>query len=153
MGIYSIRFVPFAITVILLYNLARPRAWRQTVLLIANIYFLASFASNFKAFVPFISFLALGFMVVRLMQNRRGQSAYLPMLVGVIVIFVWLKKYTFLPTTTFLRFPYVTIGLSYIFFRILHLIIDTRDGSLPDRIGPIAYLNYTLNFTSLVAGP
>src|SRR6185437_16218954 len=39
------------------------------------------------------------------------------------------------------------------FFRALHLIIDAHQGSLPARVGPLSYLAYTLNFTSLVSGP
>ena len=37
----------------------------------------------------------------------------------VIFSYIWLKKYTFLPEYTFLRYPYFTLGLSYIFFRVL----------------------------------
>jgi D-alanyl-lipoteichoic acid acyltransferase DltB (MBOAT superfamily) len=68
---------------------------------------------------------------------------------------VWLKKYAFLPSSLYLRAPYVTLGLSYIFFRVLHLIIDARSPhtTLPRHISLVSYLNYTLNFTTLVAGP
>jgi alginate O-acetyltransferase complex protein AlgI len=49
----------------------------------------------------------------------------------------------------------VTLGLSYIFFRVLHLIIDStsRYTTLPETISFVSYLNYTLNFTTLVSGP
>ncbi len=45
------------------------------------------------------------------------------------------------------------IGLSYIFFRTVHVVIDAHGGDLPERVPLIAYLNYVLNFTSLVSGP
>jgi len=53
----------------------------------------------------------------------------------------------------FLKFPYVTIGLSYVFFRVLHLIIDAHQKSVGSAVSAIDYANYTLNFTSLVSGP
>jgi D-alanyl-lipoteichoic acid acyltransferase DltB (MBOAT superfamily) len=40
-----------------------------------------------------------------------------------------------------------------VFFRVVHLMVDAYQGALPERIGPVAYINYTLNFTCLVAGP
>ena len=43
--------------------------------------------------------------------------------------------------------------MSYVFFRVLHLVIDAYQESLPDRIGILAYVSYALNFTSFVSGP
>ncbi|WP_323825338.1 hypothetical protein, partial [Pseudomonas aeruginosa] len=48
---------------------------------------------------------------------------------------------------------YFTLGLSYIFFRVLHLLIATGDSDAPQPIGLPAYLLYMLNFTTLVCGP
>src|ERR1019366_3087392 len=67
--------------------------------------------------------------------------------------YVWLKKYTFLPEGIFLHAPYFTLGLSYIFFRVLHVLIETGDGAETRHISLGAYLLYTLNFTTLVSGP
>lgn len=44
-------------------------------------------------------------------------------------------------------------GQAGIFFRVMHVVIDAHGGDLPDRVPPVAYLNYVLNFTSLVSGP
>ena len=49
--------------------------------------------------------------------------------------------------------PYFTLGLSYIFFRVLHLLIETGDSREKRHIGLGAYLLYTLNFTTFVSGP
>jgi len=149
----SFQFLLFGLVVAILYNLARPWGWRQAVMLVANVCFLASFSLSVKTFLPFAGFLLLGFFAVRLMQSDRARSSFAVMIITTIAAFIWLKKYAFLPAATFIRFPYVTIGLSYIFFRVLHLIIDARNDNLPGRIGIISYLNYTLNFTALVSGP
>ena len=81
------------------------------------------------------------------------RKAFAPLIIVTIILFVWLKRYTFLPHASFLRYSYITLGLSYVFFRVLHLIIDGKDGELPHRLGFISYINYTLNFTTLVSGP
>ena len=70
-----------------------------------------------------------------------------------IAVFFWLKRYSFVPSAIFIPYPYVLIGLSYIFFRVLHLIIDSHQGAIEGRVGMLSYLNYTLNFTSLTSGP
>jgi D-alanyl-lipoteichoic acid acyltransferase DltB (MBOAT superfamily) len=72
---------------------------------------------------------------------------------AVILAYIWLKKYTVLPDAMFLHSFYFTVGLSYIFFRVLHLLIESGDGHEKPRIGLGAYLLYTLNFTTLVSGP
>jgi alginate O-acetyltransferase complex protein AlgI len=66
---------------------------------------------------------------------------------------VWLKRYTFVPRGALLPFHYVTLGLSYIFFRVMHMIVDAKDETLPVPVGITSYLNYTLNFTTIVSGP
>jgi D-alanyl-lipoteichoic acid acyltransferase DltB (MBOAT superfamily) len=71
----------------------------------------------------------------------------------VILVYIWLKKYVFLPPGIFLHSPYFTVGLSYIFFRVLHLLIETGDGDEKRHIGLGAYLLYTLNLTTLISGP
>jgi D-alanyl-lipoteichoic acid acyltransferase DltB (MBOAT superfamily) len=74
-------------------------------------------------------------------------------ILGVILVYIWLKKYTVLPGAFFLHSFYFTVGLSYIFFRVLHLLIEAGDDHEKPRIGLGAYLLYTLNFTTLVSGP
>lgn len=53
----------------------------------------------------------------------------------------------------FLHSAYFTLGLSYIFFRVLHLLIEAGDGGLECNVGFGSYLLYTLNFTTFVSGP
>lgn len=74
-------------------------------------------------------------------------------IIAVIFVYAWLKKYTFLPEGTFLHYPYFTLGLSYIFFRVLHVLIETGEGGEKRHVGLGAYLLYTLNFTTLICGP
>ena len=158
MTIASLAFLGFAFGVALIYNLGRALWWRQGVLLIANIGFLCSFVGGtgsaaIVSLLPLLAFLALGYVCVGLVQRGPLGSAYVAALILIIVLFFWLKRYSFLPQASFLPFTYSVIGLSYIFFRVMHLVIDAHGGDLPGPVSPVGYLNYVLNFTSLVSGP
>ena len=67
-------------------------------------------------------------------------------------VFIWLKRYTFIPHALLLPTGYMTIGLSYIFFRVMHLVVDTGQGA-QERIGVLEYMNFTLNFPAFISGP
>jgi D-alanyl-lipoteichoic acid acyltransferase DltB (MBOAT superfamily) len=153
MGTASFQLLAFALIAAIVYNLHSSLRWRQSVLLVANAYFLYTFVGNVQSILPLMGFMVLGYWCVWVMQRQARVGTYVGMLVLVIGTFVWLKKYTFLPSVTFLHFTYVTVGLSYILFRVLHLMIDSQANVLQERIGPVAYLNYTLNFMTLVSGP
>jgi alginate O-acetyltransferase complex protein AlgI len=146
----SIEFVLFGAAVALTFHLSRGQNWRQGVLLVANLGFFLTFVPHFLAALPYASFLALGY----LSTFRASRAAVRWGIVAAIILsFFWLKRYSFVPDFLTLQFPYVTIGLSYVFFRILHVAIDAQQQDLeaPPRL--ISYFNYVLNFTSLVSGP
>jgi alginate O-acetyltransferase complex protein AlgI len=152
----SFQFVLFGLVVAILSNFSRSRVWRSLVLMAASLVFLAFLAQNPIVFIPLAGFLLVGYLCVALIE--RGASRLTAIGVLLIVLgYAWLKKYTFLPEGAFLHFPYFTLGLSYIFFRVLHLIIEAgepaEEGQPKKHINIGAYLLYTLNFTTLVSGP
>jgi len=148
----SLGFVGFAMLVALLVGAVRSLSGRQWIMLVASGLFLASFSKDLLAFLPLVGFLVVGFGALRLVE-KWGNQGFTAVLVGVLALFVWIKKYAFVPSVLTLPFPYVTIGLSYILFRLLHLIIEARgDASylgIPFRL----YLGYLIGFNTLVAGP
>jgi alginate O-acetyltransferase complex protein AlgI len=148
----SFQFVLFGLIVALVSNLRGSRLWRSTVLLLASVVFLGLLTHTPILFLPLAGFLLLGYGGLVLLEHGWSKSLVWSIL-AVIFAYVWLKKYTFLPQNIFLHSPYFTVGLSYIFFRILHLLIETGDGNEKRHIGIGAYLLYTLNFTTLVSGP
>jgi D-alanyl-lipoteichoic acid acyltransferase DltB (MBOAT superfamily) len=147
----SIKFVLFGLATALISNVSRSQSWRSSVLFLSSILFLASLSQIPLAFVPLAGFLLLGYAGF-LVTDRFGSRWLVASVLVVIFAYAWVKKYTVLPGAIFLQFPYLTVGLSYIFFRVLHLIIDTGDGERRN-LSPGAYLLYTLNFTTLVSGP
>jgi D-alanyl-lipoteichoic acid acyltransferase DltB (MBOAT superfamily) len=152
LGSASFQFLAYAFGIVIVFNLSRSVAWRKFVLLASSIGFLAFFSLRPSAFLPFVMFLALGFVSLRLMQAGK-RFAFAPLMVLAIAQFIWIKKYAFIPASILPHNAYVTIGLSYIFFRVLHMIVDARNGDLPEKITLVSYLNYTLNFTTLISGP
>jgi alginate O-acetyltransferase complex protein AlgI len=148
----SLEFIGFALIVVVVYQLIRSALWRQLVLLTASCWFLSTFSHDYRAYIPFILFLSFGYLGLYMIK-RAPTRAFLLVVTATVVLFVWLKKYSFVPAATFLPFPYLTVGLSYILFRILHLMIDSHDGLLKKPISPFQYLVYVINFTTLVSGP
>jgi len=149
----SLPFLAFAGIAALLYNLSRAAWWRRLIFLITNIAFFLSFANSPIAFVPFAGFLTLGYVAQRITRNGTAPRLFIVLIFVTIAAFLWLKRYSFLPAAAYLTFPYMLVGLSYVFFRVLHVIIDSHQGEIEDRVGLLSYLNYTLNFTALVSGP
>src|ERR1700722_14850034 len=153
MTVASLGFLAFAAVLALLYQASSWRIWRNGVMLAANLLFLASFATNAAAFVPLAVFLAVGFIAIKSVEIKKSDRLLAMLLILLIAGFCWLKKYFFLSFLEFLPWPYVTLGLSYIFFRVLALVIDTAHGEFEKPISVIDYTNFTLNFPTLTAGP
>lgn len=152
MGSASFQFLVFGLAAALVSNLNRSHVWRSIVLMATSIVFLGVLAHSLIALMPLIGFLLLGYVGIRLLEGGWSGSFVLS-LVTIVFVYIWLKKYTFLPQSLFLHSAYFTVGLSYIFFRVLHLLIETRDSDHKKHVGLGAYLLYNLNFTTLISGP
>ncbi len=151
MTIPSPLFFLYVAVFAVLFQLAGSLRWRRMIMLVANCILLASFAGDFRSLLPLGVFVLLGFAAQRVLVARLFA---LPALITVTILaFAWLKHYTFIPPQLFLPFPYVAVGLSYIFFRVLHVLIDRYQNSLERPVGLLSYLNYVLNFPTLVSGP
>ena len=148
----SFQFVLFGLIVAMLSNISRSPRWRSIVLMSASVVILGVLARNLLVLLPLAGFLLLGYVGLVLLERGWSRSSVWSIL-AVIFAYIWLKKYTFLPVGIFIDHPYFTLGLSYIFFRILHLLIETGDADEKRHVGLGAYLLYNLNFTTLVSGP
>jgi D-alanyl-lipoteichoic acid acyltransferase DltB (MBOAT superfamily) len=151
MAFTSPTFLLFVLIVVLLVNAApSARAW---LLLGANVVFLASHVSRANELVPLLAFIALGYVLVEALRRTRSTSLLWAGLASVVVGFVWLKKYAFVPDSLGLPMVYAVVGLSYVLFRVVHLMIDAKQGELGARISPLSFFNYTASFLTLTAGP
>ena len=149
----SLQFVAFGLVAAIVSNLNRSPVWRSIVLAVASLAFLGFLAKTTVVFVPLAGFLLLGYVGILLLESKRLRSA-VAVIIVVVFAYIWLKKYTFISHRIFLQFPYSTLGLSYIFFRVMHLVIEAGGNREKRRsIGPGRYLLYTLNFTTFISGP
>jgi D-alanyl-lipoteichoic acid acyltransferase DltB (MBOAT superfamily) len=148
----SLQFVLFGLAAAIVCNFSRVPALRSGVLSLATVIFLVRLVPGPISFLPMAGFLLLGYVALFLLE-RGWKKGVGWSVAAVILAFVWLKKYTFLPEVTFLHSSYFILGLSYIFFRVLHLIIEAGEKGRTERVGLGAYLLYTLNFTTFVSGP
>jgi len=148
----SFQFVLFGLAAALASNIHRSPVWRSFVLFAASVIFLCLLAHSATVLLPMVGFLLLGYIGIILLEHGWSRS-FVVSLVAILFFYVWLKKYVFLPERIFLHSPYFALGLSYIFFRVLHLLIETKDNREKQHVGPLSYLIYTLNFTTLISGP
>jgi alginate O-acetyltransferase complex protein AlgI len=106
----SIPFLIFAMIGALVFNLGSAGWWRESILLIANIAFLASFSQDPVAFLPYAGFLAVGFIAQSITREGSAPRLFVALLVVTLAAFFWLKRYSFVPTAALLPFPYVLGG-------------------------------------------
>jgi D-alanyl-lipoteichoic acid acyltransferase DltB (MBOAT superfamily) len=142
----------FGLVAALISNLSRSPVWRSAVLMTASVAFLGLLDHHPIAFIPLVGFLLLGYAGLFLISEGWSRF-FIWILCAVIFAYAWLKKYTVLPGAIFIDLPYFTVGLSYIFFRVMHLVIEAADGDGKRYPSPGAYLLYTLNYTTLISGP
>ncbi len=156
MGILTIEFLAFVVGALLLFHASRSSWWRRGVLSCASMVFVLSYAGNGRqmpwtlrgaeSMLPLFAFALMGFVAMRAVKT-------LP---------VWLLALAVVAAYSSLRYatadpapPHwiVTIGTSYILFRMLHLLFDHSQGelvvvpTLPD------YLGFIFFFPTFLSGP
>jgi len=148
----SVQFVCFGLMVAALSNAGKSPVWRSLVLMLASASFIVMLAKNLLALLPLAGFLLMGYWGVALVK-RGWRGSFILSVCSVLFGYIWLKKYTLLPDQILLPYPYFTLGISYIFFRVLQLLVETRDATSTPPVSVSGYLLYTLNFTTFISGP
>lgn len=152
MAFVSLTFVLFSLAAIVLLRLAPLGRVRDGLLLGLNAVFLASFVTSPVQLAGLFGFVLLGYgAAFAVSRNDSGRLLGL-MVAALVLVFVWLKQY---PPARIAPLPsalLVVVGLSYLLFRILHIVVDVSQRSLT-LPGPLAYLNYVFFFPSFVSGP
>ncbi len=153
MSFTSFLYIGFVTATVLAFNASRRPLFRRCVLLAANLVFLASFVQSPVQLAPLCGFLALGYAAARWVARWRQLWLLGWTIVLIVAVFVVLKRYTFLPARVELPFLYLQVGLSYILFRILQMVIDSAGGEDEARLNPLSFFNFTCNFLCFVSGP
>lgn len=153
MHFVSPAFIGFILAVALATQLSARAPWRSAVLLLASAVFIGTQVARPAQLGPLAAFLLLGYGWIEWLRRSRSEALLRVGIVMVLAVFIVWKKFSFLPESWTLPFPYLIAGLSYILFRILHLMVDAQQGELPARVPLLHYLNFTGNFLTFTAGP
>ena len=152
MSLTSLGFLGFAALSIILLRILPGGGWRQATLLGLDAAFLYSQTDALLPLLPLIGFVLLGYVAVIAAERRRARHGLGLLVLGMVAIFVWLKRYPLVSALPTFGFAFTVVGLSYMLFRILHIVIDVGQGSL-NRPRFVSYLNYVFNFLCLLSGP
>jgi|HubBroStandDraft_6_1064221.scaffolds.fasta_scaffold00600_6 alginate O-acetyltransferase complex protein AlgI len=152
MNLTSLLFLAFAFMAVLLLRLTPSGVLRRVVIFGLNAAFLASMVKAPLQLVPLVGFVLLGYGAISVAGRARSSLALGILVTGLVAIFIWLKRYQIVSAIPTFSFAFAVVGLSYILFRILHIVIDVAQKSLP-RPSFIAYLNYVFFFLNLLSGP
>jgi hypothetical protein len=149
MSFISGRFVGFA----LLFVLALQPRWRaRWQLPLLTLLFVGALVPSWQALVPFVLFLAAGYLAVRL-APRLGRIDLAAIVGALVLSFAYLKQYAWLGALPRPAVAPFVIGLSYILFRLIHMVVDLRSGDLAGPISLADYLLYLLFPLSFLSGP
>jgi len=152
MDISSFTFIAYLLAALMFYH-GLPRLPGAVRLLVINGIFIASVFPTLLAALPLAVFALAGWAAMHLAARLRGPWGLPLVLLLLVAVFMALKRYTVMPQPLLLGFSYTTIGLSYVLFRVLHLVIDIRQGAIREVPGPVATFNYLFFFLSFVSGP
>ncbi len=151
-SLLSLEFLSFsAVSVIMLTLLGG--AVRQAVFFAVNLLFVWHLLGPLGT-LSTLAFCVLGYAMT--LAHLRWPSLRLAVsLTAFVALFVYMRNYQLLEwvfppdlLTSALR----TVGLSFLFFKIIHVLVDARSGTLRGLEFP-TYLNYCLAFTTFMMGP
>lgn len=106
-------------------------------------------------FAVLVAFVLSGYAAGLLLAQRPSTAILTAYLVALTAAFVILKRYAFLQLIagdTLLSHALDLVGLSFIFFRQIHYVVDVKQGEIRD-FTLWGYLVYQLNPFTLLAGP
>jgi alginate O-acetyltransferase complex protein AlgI len=145
-------FLVFALVAIVSLRIASSGPSRRAAVFVLNALFLLSLINSPLQLAPLIGFVLLGYGAIAIAAHKRSSSALALLTAGLVATFIWLKRYPIVSAVPTFSFDFTVVGLSYVLFRILHVLVDVSQGSLR-RPSFFAYLNYVLFFLSLLSGP
>lgn len=155
MNVCSLAFFVACCLAPILFHLLPGKLPRQVFLSALNLIFLWTFVPNTRSWIGFALFIGGTYAILWLMRRRPSGSIVLASIVVVLAAFLLVKKYTFLewlmPEGIWNHYI-AMIGLSYMLFKFIHVLVDAWQGQL-EHYTMFSYANYQLGFFSLVAGP
>jgi D-alanyl-lipoteichoic acid acyltransferase DltB (MBOAT superfamily) len=130
------------------------KSWFPWALAIASTVFLLSWLTPLSI-LALALFIAPPYFVTSSRWGRGGSNGSVLVFAALawqVAFFIVLRKYQWVEGVAWLDHPIAIIGISYILFRTIHLMVEAPYlGDLP--FGPGRYLTYVLAFWTLLSGP
>ncbi len=150
----NLEYIGLSVVAVLLLKLFEGHV-RQGIFFLVNVTYLWVFLLGPLGTFVTVVFCGLGYILAKVICHRPIKPVFILSLVGTILLFVYMQDYDFLywllPESLLTR-TLRTIGLSFLFFKMIHVLIEARSGTLGAFNLP-TYLNYCLNFTTFMMGP
>lgn len=137
------------------YPLLKPLWLRQAFIVLATGVFVWLQEPEPVQLLTLFGFVLSGYAAGRLLAWRPNSGLLALYVILLTIAFVVLKRYDFLRLVagdTLVSHALDLVGLSFIFFRQIHYVVDIKQGEIRD-LNPISYFCYQLNPFTLLAGP
>jgi len=153
MDFLSIKFLLFLFgSILIVYR--SPIPYRISIVFpLLNVLFIFTFINHLTALIPLACFLLAGFLSIRLVVAFPYKSTFIAVTGFVLLIFIYLKKYAFLSFVHFIDWPYLSVGLSYILFRMIQILVDVHQQAIQEKVTLASFFNFCCNFLTFVSGP
>jgi alginate O-acetyltransferase complex protein AlgI len=151
MKLLSLEFIALAVALIVWVRFTRGPA-RMAGFLAGSLLYAGSFLTV-TGRITIAAFILAGFVLARAVQRWPRLTA--PAVALLVAGFIYVRGYDLvvaLLPAGFWNQALVTVGLSYLLFKIVHVIVDAAGGRIA-RLGLATYVAYCINFTTFLLGP
>jgi alginate O-acetyltransferase complex protein AlgI len=159
MSVCSLGFLFFCGAAVIVFHLAPGKRPRQLILACTSALFLVPLVPDLRSWEWFAVMLAVTYLALVAVRAIGRGAVVVAAVALVLVLYLYLKRYSVL--ASFIPFPLSwemrlhpveLVGLSYMTFKFIHMLIDQWQGQLaPFNLW--TYLNYQLSFFTITAGP
>jgi alginate O-acetyltransferase complex protein AlgI len=154
MTVGSLEFLAVLLLASALFPLVPTLRLRRAFLAVCSAGFLWTLIPNVASWIALAMFILSGYAVAKLLRKWPSLALLWAYLVILLAAFLVLKKYSFLGYffPVVLSIPITIVGLSYMLFRQIHVLVDSMQGEAK-HLTLWDYCNYQLNLFTLSAGP
>jgi alginate O-acetyltransferase complex protein AlgI len=147
---------PFLLVVavtVLSFRIPRLWRWRVEILTAASLVFVASVTASIGDGACLLVMAATGWVALKALARHKSHALLATGIVCVLAEFAVCRQV--LPHAAGPPWLMVgrTIGLSYVMFRVIHLMVDAHGDELPDDLRLRDYLGYLFSYLTFLAGP
>jgi D-alanyl-lipoteichoic acid acyltransferase DltB (MBOAT superfamily) len=150
------------------FQLAPHRRLRQVLLTVFNIVFLTTLIPDQASWICLAGIIVITYGMLLVVKTSTPRGHVLLAVAYVLVGYMFFKKYPLpfawlrpclddavydeLIKLDAWRQPLILVGISYMLFKFIHVLVDRWQGQL-DSISLASYANYQLSFFTVMAGP